>query len=159
MPIKLANSIIYSSGVGTVVFNPVIGGKASQPVEFTRVLHVPLLQNNLLSCLYLAKHKGFNIHIDSQQMDFNHNGRTLFCAPIGSTNCAHFSGSTEPPSESTNWVSTLPLTLSLWHHRCCYHNLADITKMHKEDLVTGMTFGSSTKPDIVCEPCLAGKMH
>jgi len=22
-----------------------------------------------------------------------------------------------------------------------------------------MTFGSSTKPDIVCEPCLAGKMH
>jgi hypothetical protein len=41
-PIRLAdNSIIYSSGVGTVVFNPVIGGKASQPVEFTRVLHVP----------------------------------------------------------------------------------------------------------------------
>jgi len=31
--------------------------------------------------------------------------------------------------------------------------------MHKEGLVTGMTFGSSTKPDIVCEPCLAGKMH
>jgi hypothetical protein len=31
--------------------------------------------------------------------------------------------------------------------------------MHKEGLVTGMTFASSTKPDIVCEPCLAGKMH
>jgi len=31
--------------------------------------------------------------------------------------------------------------------------------MHKEGLVTGMTFGSSAKPDIVCEPCLAGKMH
>jgi len=26
-------------------------------------------------------------------------------------------------------------------------------------LVTGMTFASSHKPDIVCEPCLAGKMH
>jgi len=133
MLIKLAdNSIIYSSGVGTVVFNPVIGGKASQPVEFTRVLHVPLLQNNLLSCLYLAKYKGFNIHIDSQQMDFNCDDRTLFCAPIGSTNCAHLSGSTEPPSESANWVSTLPLSLSLWHCCYCHHNLADITKMHKK---------------------------
>src|SRR6266545_2591247 len=58
-----------------------------------------------------------------------------------------------------NWVSTLPQTLSLWHRRCCHHNLADITRMHKEGLVTGMTFGSSTKLDIVCEPCLAGKMH
>jgi len=37
------------SGVGTVVFNPVMmDGKPSQPVEFTRVLHVPSLQNNLL---------------------------------------------------------------------------------------------------------------
>jgi hypothetical protein len=50
IPIRLAdNSIIYSSGVGSVVFKPVIGGKASQPVEFSRVLHVPLLQNNLLA--------------------------------------------------------------------------------------------------------------
>jgi hypothetical protein len=160
MPIRLAdNSLIYSSGVGTVVFNPVIGGKASQPVEFTRVLHVPSLQNNLLSCLYLTKHKRFEIRIDSKQMDFVRDGRTLFCAPIGSNNCAHLSGSTELPSESANWVSTLPLTLSLWHRRCCHHNLADITKMHKEGLVTGMTFASSAKPDIVCEPCLAGKMH
>src|SRR6266508_4132737 len=153
------NSIIYSSGVGTVVFNPVIDGKACQPVEFTRVLHVPLLQNNLLACLYLTRHKGIEIRIDWKQMDFVRNGKTLFCAPIGSTNCAHFSGSTEPPHESANWVSTLPLTLSLWHRRCCHHNLADITRMHKEGLVTGMTFGSSTKPDIVCEPCLTGKMH
>jgi len=138
MPIRLADNSIYLSGVGTVVFLPVIGGKAFQPVEFTRVLHVPSLQNNLLSCLYLTKHKGFEIHIDSHQMDFNCDGRTLFCAPIGSTNCAHLSGSTEPPSELANWVSTLPLTLSLWHRRCCHHNLADITKMHKEGLVTGM---------------------
>src|SRR5258708_4673110 len=83
----------------------------------------------------------------------------LFCAPIGSNNCAHLSGSTELLLESANWVSTLPLSLSLWHCRCCHHNLADITKMHKDSLVTGMTIGSSGKPDIVCEPCLAGKMH
>jgi hypothetical protein len=91
MPIRLAdNSIIYSSGVGTVIFNPVSGGKALQPVEFSRVLHVPSLQNNLLSCLYLTKHKNIQIRIDSVQMDFMRDGRTLFCAPIGS-NCLLFS--------------------------------------------------------------------
>jgi len=43
IPIRLAdNRIVYLSGVGTVVFNPVMmDGKPSQPVEFTRVLHVP----------------------------------------------------------------------------------------------------------------------
>jgi hypothetical protein len=155
MPIRLAdNSIIYLSGVGTVIFNPVSGGKALQPVEFSRVLHVPSLQNNLLSCLYLTKHKNIKICIDSVQMDFMRDGRMLFCAPIGSNNSALLSGSTEPLPESANWVSTLPLTPLLWHHCCCHHNMVDITKMHKDNLVTGMTFNSSTKPDIVCEPCL-----
>ena len=160
IPIRLAdNSIIYSAGVGTVVFNPVIDGKASQSVEFTRVLHVPLLQKNLLACLYLTKHKEFKIQIDSQRMDFIRHGQTLFCAPIDSDNSASLSGSTEPLPESTNWASTLPLSISLWHRRCCHHNVPDITKMHKDNLVTGMTITSSEKPDVVCEPCLAGKMH
>ena len=108
--IRLAdNSIIYLSGVGTVVFNLVMmDGKPSQPVGFTRVLHVPSLQNNLLSCLYIARHKHIIIHIDSEQMDFSLNGKLLFCAPIRSDNCAVLSGSSEPLSESANWVSTLP---------------------------------------------------
>jgi len=53
--IKLAdNNIVYSTWVGTVVFNPVINGKTVRSVEFTRVLHVPDLRNNLLSVLYLT---------------------------------------------------------------------------------------------------------
>ena len=87
------------------------------------------------------------------------NGKSLFCAPICSDNCTVLSGSSKPVSESANWVSTLSLTPSLWHCCCCHHNLADIAKMQKDTLVTGMTFASSHKPDIVCEPCLAGKMH
>jgi len=40
--IRLAdNSTVYSAGVGTVVFNSVVKGKAVMPVEFSRVLHVP----------------------------------------------------------------------------------------------------------------------
>src|SRR6266704_1936471 len=123
--IKLAdNSIVYLSGEGTVVFNPVMmDGKALQPVEFTRVLHVPLLQNNLLSCLYLAQHKQIIIHIDSEQIDFSLHGKSLFCAPIWLDNCAILSASSAPLSESVNWVSILSLTPSLWHHHYCYHNL------------------------------------
>src|SRR6266540_2612133 len=82
-------------------------------VEFSRVLHVPSLQNNLLACIFLTKYRDFEIQINSHQMDFICHGRTLFCAPIGSNNCAHPSGSSEPLPESENWVSTLPLTLLL----------------------------------------------
>ena len=134
-----------------MVFNPIINGKATQSVEFSRVLHVPSLQNNLLACLFLTKNKEFIIQINSHQMEFIRHGKTLFCAPIGSNNCALLSGSSQPLPESANWVSTLPLTPSL-----C---MVSITKMHKEELVTGMTISSSEKPDIVREPCLAGKMH
>jgi len=106
IPIRLADNIIVYSGVGNVAFNPVMmDGKPSQPVEFTRVLHGPSLQNNLLSCLYLARHKNI-IHIDSEQMDFSLNGKSLFYAPIRSENCAVLSGSSEPLSESANWVAT-----------------------------------------------------
>jgi hypothetical protein len=87
IPIRLAdNRVIYSSGVGTVVFNPVIDGKPLQTLEFTKVLHVPGLENSLFSCLYLTKHKGFEIHIDANHMDFIRNGHTLFRAPIDGNN-------------------------------------------------------------------------
>ena len=56
VPIKLADhTIVYSAGVGSVIFQPVIGGKSSRAVEFTRVLHVPDLRNNLLSVLLIGK--------------------------------------------------------------------------------------------------------
>ena len=43
-PIRLANNqIIYSAGIGSVCFQPVIGGKPGQLLEFHRVLHVPQL--------------------------------------------------------------------------------------------------------------------
>ena len=37
--------------------------------------------------------------------------------------------------------------------------MADIAKMQKGDLVTGMVINSEEQPDPICEPCLAGKMH
>ena len=92
-------------------------------------------------------------------MDFKRDDQTLFCAPILSHNSSQLEGTTVPPPESAHHVSTLPLTLSLWHRCCCCHGMADIAKMKKGELVTGMVINSDEQPDDICEPCLAGKMH
>ena len=42
--VRLADdNIVYSEGVGSVVFHPVINGKKADSVEITRVLHIPKL--------------------------------------------------------------------------------------------------------------------
>ena len=48
VPIRLANnSVIYSAGIGSVEFQPVIGGIPKCPVVFHDILHVPQLGSNL----------------------------------------------------------------------------------------------------------------
>ena len=75
VPIKLAdNKTVYSAGEGIVYFNPIIDGKAARTFGFTRVLHVPDLRNNLFSVLFLSRHKGFTVSIDSP---FNNQLATL----------------------------------------------------------------------------------
>ena len=62
--VKLAGgSSIYSEGVGTVMFQPIINGSPAQQVEFTNVLHVPVLRSNLFSVLFLSMHRDFLIEI------------------------------------------------------------------------------------------------
>ena len=52
VPIKLAdNTVVYSAGVGSVVFHPNLEGKRGRAVEFSNVLHVPHLCNNQESWL------------------------------------------------------------------------------------------------------------
>src|SRR6267154_1355255 len=62
VPIHLANnSIIYSAGIGSVEFQPVIGGIPKCPVVFHDILHVPQLGSNLLSLFHLTRLKGYEI--------------------------------------------------------------------------------------------------
>jgi hypothetical protein len=160
IPIRLAdNTIIYSSGIGSILFRPFINGQESQPLLFHRVLHVPLLQNNLLSVLYLAVHKYYHIHINSKTINFTQLGRLRFTASITSLNAAFLDGVTVPAClESANLSSTLPLDISLWHRRLGHHNYDYVRKLHSDGMVTGMDITVKSKPDPVCEPCLAGKM-
>jgi hypothetical protein len=160
VPIKLADSrVIYSEGVGSVLFRPLINGQLARDVEITRVLHVPALRNNLLAVLYLTKHKGFSVHITGDHIEFARNGSVLFTATINENNVGYLNGHTIDGNEYVHFASTLPLDLSLWHKRLGHHNYDGIRLMMKDNLVDGLVLDSREKPDPICEPCLAGKMH
>jgi hypothetical protein len=50
------------------------------------------------------------------------------------------------------------MDLELWHQHLCHPSFLVLRKMIRENLVTGLKVTSSSKPDPICEPCLAGKM-
>ena len=159
--VKLADgSSIYSEGVGSVLFKPMINGSLAQQVEFTNVLHVPALRSNLFSVLFLSMHRNFLINIQEDTLSFRLDGKTMFEAKVNSSTIAYLQGTTIPIPETANLPSatTLPMDLSLWHQRFCHPSYPVLKRMIRDNLVTGLTITSSSKPDPICEPCLAGKM-
>jgi len=50
------------------------------------------------------------------------------------------------------------MDISLWHQRFCHHSIPNVQKLIKDNLVIGLIITSDSKPDPICEPCLAGKM-
>ena len=163
IPIRLADhTIIYSAGIGSVLFKPLINGVESQSLLYSRVLYVPQLQSSLLSVLFLTRHKDYEIFIDSQQIQFIRYSRIVFTASINSQTAALLDGITVPaslPVETANLSSTLPLDLSLWHRRLGHTNYGYVKELHSKDMVNGMKISNMSRPDPICEPCLAGKMH
>ena len=166
VPVKLAdNSVVYSEGVGTVLFRPIIDGKEGRDVEFTRVLHVPYLKTNLLSVLYLTKQKNFHVHIYKDNIQFSLNGSVLFTALVTDRIVGYLNGHTIDATSvvvervNVSSTSTLPMNLDLWHRRFFHYNVNDISKLSKLELAEGLILTSNHKPDPICEPCLAGKMH
>jgi hypothetical protein len=161
--VRLADhTVIYTEGVGSVVFKPVIDGKPAREVEFARVLHVPDLQNNLFSVLYLTQHRGFDVHISKSTMKFEKDGHIPFVAKVGDDNVGYLVGETIIDQEYVNSAvasSTLPLDLTLWHRRLAHHGYESVKNMVHDSMVEGLTMTSNNKPDPICEPCLAGKMH
>jgi len=164
VPIRLADcTLIYSAGIGDVEIRPTIKGQEKRSIMLTSVLHVPLLQNNLLSVLFLTKHRGFNVWIDHETMHFIREEKTLFVAEVDHTNTAYLSGSTVDQTTGkliqSAFKSTLQMDYMLWHRRFAHHNHADIKMMFDKKWVEGVKLDSKLPPDPICEPCLAGKMH
>ena len=161
-PIRLAdNTVIHSTGVGTVRFQPLINGKPQHLLEFQDVLHVPDLRSNLLSVLYLVKNHKFIVHIYSDRMDFEREGTVRFTAPIDASNTAYLAGQVVPALESAQLSSqsTLPLDASLWHRRFAHFHYAGVQKIIADKLVEGLRLESHSSPHPICEPCLAGKLN
>ena len=159
-PIRLANDlIVYSAGIGLVVFVPTLRGRKTRAVEFNQVLHVPELKANLLSILYLTHQKQFTVHINLHEMRLMHNGTLLFTAQINENSTAFLDGTTEVNIEAANSIFTIPLNISLWH--CCFahHDHNSVKYMISKELVTGLNIESNKVPDPICEPCLSGKMN
>ena len=98
-------------------------------MEFSNVLHVLELWNNLLAVLYLTHHSSFVVHINATHMTFScSSGPPFFVVSINSHNVAFLDDTIEPVTES------------------------------EQNMVTGMKLDTKSLPDPICEPCLAGKM-
>ena len=160
--IRLADgSVVYSEGVGSVRFNPVVNGQEMPPLEFTDVLYVPALCSSLFSVLFLTLHRNFTVSIERDTMHFIRDNRIVFQAKTGASTAAFLVGDTIPVEEfaSLSSATTLPLDWDLWHRRLCHSHLAGIKKLFSGNLVKGFRLDSQAIPDPVCEACKAGKMH
>ena len=161
--IHLANgSTIYSEGIGSILFIPLINGTKSRPVLFSEVLHVPSLSNNLLSVLSIVSRRNIVVTIQNRSMLFSLNNETLFEAEITPHNATFLLGEKLTPSESCMAaISTLPPLLSLWHQRFANHSIPYVKQLISKKLVQGLYIEPAASNDLdpICEPCLAGKMN
>ncbi len=163
-PIHLADhTVIYSAGIGDVQFEPVMkNGKPGRRLAFQRVLHVPDLRSSLFSVLYLTRNKGFRVTIIQNCMLFRLKGTLLFTASVDDRNAACLDGRVIPTQriETAGAVSTLPVDKALWHRRFAHLNHGSVEEIICHKMVKGLVLDdSTTPPDPICEPCLAGKLH
>ncbi|KAL7280846.1 LOW QUALITY PROTEIN: hypothetical protein ACG7TL_005790 [Trametes sanguinea] len=162
IPIRLANShIVYSAGLGSVVFQPVEReGVVPPAVVLHDVLHVPALASNLLSVFHLTREKGYTVELCASRVLFYHQGQLRFEASVNEHNVGYLLGCTVPQAKhALSASSTCEEDESLWHQRCSHVNLDDLRSVVKKGLVSGLVLRSKRKPDPICEPCLAGKLN
>ena len=96
-------------------------GREARDVEFIHVQHVPALQHNLLSVLFLTKRCNFAVTIP---------------APLSPNDCAAI-------------ASTLALDNSLWHRSLMHANVDALHKLVLKGLVTGLVLESKTHADMI----------
>ena len=90
VPIRLANNTqIYSAGLGSIEFQPIIGDVPGRPIVLHDVLHVPDLGSNLLSLFHLTRAKGYKVLIESDQVQFTYQGHLHFTATVNNHNIGY----------------------------------------------------------------------
>jgi hypothetical protein len=158
VPVGLAdNNLVYAAGVGSIVFCPRKNGPSSLQIEFTNVLHVPLLANNLLSVLTLTKNHNFEVNIKQSTMSFLLKSQLVCQAVISEDNSALLDGFMVV--QAANRVSSL--SPELWHRRFCHIGQDRLKQLISGSFVKDLDVSpsqSSPLPDIF-KFCLAGKHH
>ncbi|PIL25069.1 hypothetical protein GSI_12958 [Ganoderma sinense ZZ0214-1] len=160
--IRLANShIVYSEGLGSVVFQPAERGGVLPPaIVLHDILHVPALFSNLLSVFHLTREKGYTVKLCESSVLFYHQGQLCFEAQVNDNNVGYLRGHTiSQPKSALSASTTCDDDLSLWHQRCGHVNFDDLCSVVCKKLVNGLTIRSKRAPSAICEPCLAGKLN
>jgi hypothetical protein len=101
--------VVYSEGVGSVRFNPVVNGQEMAPLEFSNILYVPALRSNLFSVLYLTLHRHLTVSIEKDTLHFIRENKIAFQAKTGASNAAYLVGDTIPVEEFPS-LHLLPLS-------------------------------------------------
>ena len=156
VPVRLANNdVVWATGRGNVVFNPIIGGRPAQSVEFSRVLYVPDLESNLFSVLSAVRRSKLKVVIEGDSMSFLKDGEPLFTGSIR-RNVGTLDGTTLDHSERVYLAKS---TRSLLHQRLGHIGKDRLERLLREGLADGVTVDSKSDLQDLCEHCIAGKQH
>jgi transposase InsO family protein len=156
IPVRVANdAIVYSAGIGAVVLAPT--DPSMNRCRLSHVLHVPDLQNNLLSVLHLVTAHRFRIEIEGDQALFLQQGNRRLTASIRD-NTAFMDVSTES-IEASALASREPRSRQLWHRRLCHIGMDKIDQVIKNSLADGLVFDTDSSDAPLCVPCVHGKHH
>lgn len=130
-------------------------GKPVESVVFSRVLYVPLLQNNLFSVLSCARTEGMNVNVTGAGMKFVKNGKTIFTATVR-RNVASLDGTT---LENTEQALATHVSLETLYRRLGHIGKDQLKTLINNDLAHNILVDNKTTTLDVCEHCLAGKQH
>ncbi|PIL30817.1 hypothetical protein GSI_06985 [Ganoderma sinense ZZ0214-1] len=158
IPIRLANShIIYSEGLGSVVFQPAERGGVLPPAI---VLHVPALSSNLLSIFHLTREKGYAVKLCESSVLFYHQGQLRFEAQVNDNNISYLRGHTiSQPKSALSASTSCDEDLFLWHQRCGHVNFDDLHSVVRKELVNGLTIRSKHLKGKLLTPTPEGYLY
>ena len=126
-------------------------------VVFSNVLHVPLLNQNLLSVLTLTCEHAFDVQIRFRTIEFIKDLIPHFYASVGADRVALLSGSTVIQPEVAS--SAQGPSYDLWHCRFGHISLARLKSLVEHNMVSDLSLPSipaaSSLP--VCPACMEGK--
>jgi hypothetical protein len=118
-------------------------------------LHVPELQNNLLSILHLVSCHVFEVGINSTEMRFMKDSELCSTASI-CQNTAYVDCTT-PGAPEAALASSQPLDRALLHCRLGHLGKDLLEQAIRHGVADDLKLNSSTPLDTLCVPCIHGK--